>query len=117
MLAIMSFGCVFFLFGEYYSLKSIIGGFRNSGENQLSKLNFNSYLKEVEQTNNWILSRLTVHQKKEIRNLKLKFKLTSIFLKYKYFAKKILINKILINKEIKLDETFQEIKSPNSLKF
>lgn len=101
----------FFLFGEYYSLKSIIGGFRNSGENQLSKLNFNSYLKEVEQTNKWIFSRLTAHQKKEIHSLKFKFKLTSIFLKYKYFAKNILINKTLINKEIKLNETFQEIKS------
>jgi len=101
----------FFLYGEYYCVRSLIGAFRNSGENQLSKSHFKSYLQEVEQTNQSIISKLTSHQKKEIHQLKLKFKLTSIFLKYKYFVKNILIDKTLTNKEIKLLERFRERKS------
>lgn len=60
----------FFLYADLYTLTTLVGGFRNSSQYQLSVLNENSYYQEVLSINDQILKRLSKSELKQYKKHK-----------------------------------------------
>lgn len=90
----------FYRHSSLFIAKTFIGGFRVSGENQLSIKNAVQYIEEVDEVNQKTLASLSNRELKKLKTLKITIKLLYKLPKVKYFLIKIFLTRAFKNQKI-----------------